>query len=324
MTSQRLEQELECPVCFDRFNIPKVLPCQHTFCANCLEGLNDRGSVKCPECRVIHTVPPNGFPINITMQRFLSSSEVPNIPTINVPTHETGPHLPLQPTAPPLQPAPSRLPPVQPIPELPELPSQYYYANQPYQPYQPQHPQSQNSQINHPSSQNAPLRGGQTQNLPTYVSPSQPLPSIQTYGGRSVQPSTADCQAARTTETGNTSEGGSDFDQCKTTFLKYFKLTRTGVRTVISSFLHKYQNFMAVTTSIFLIITFSRFVAGTVWTIGFRDEMIDECPIYVQEWNKHFINFAMFLTAVDWIGIVAFGFYCCYVQFDKSNDDDTT
>ncbi|XP_053385740.1 uncharacterized protein LOC128550537 [Mercenaria mercenaria] len=425
------------------------------------------------------------------MQRFLSSSEMPNIPTINVPTQEPGPHLPLQPTAQPLHPPPSRLPPVQPIPELP---SQYYQANQLHQPYQPQHPQSHNSQSNHPSSQNAPVRGGQTQNPPAYVSLSQPLPSIQTYGGRNMQPSAANCQEIEMAEKKvdevdiklnklwcdidkrvSKNNNNIDFVRDKVD-LNDFEINRTKVdqkkakdtllemqsKTLINNLIiggltenrtlpivqnedlvelvdvndtekiladdinvtvnedaeefcardlsgndpifDKYgtteqynevgykTQVMAVTTSIFLVITFSRFVAGavklstdcpkerrvaeylfvksclgfifwgmllllgckkqlmnamdnrfvevylvieslfspiwliigTVWTTGFRDEMIDECPFYVEEWNKAFINFALFLTAVDWIGIVPFGFYCCYVQFDKSNDDNTT
>jgi len=28
---------LECPICLERFTDPKVLPCQHTFCRNCLQ-----------------------------------------------------------------------------------------------------------------------------------------------------------------------------------------------------------------------------------------------------------------------------------------------
>ncbi|XP_060560646.1 tripartite motif-containing protein 59-like [Ruditapes philippinarum] len=75
MSSQRLEQELECPICLERFDTPKVLPCQHTFCADCLINITQRGSVCCPECRVVHPVPPNGLPINIAIQRLLSTSK---------------------------------------------------------------------------------------------------------------------------------------------------------------------------------------------------------------------------------------------------------
>ncbi len=78
--ADQVEQLLKCPVCLDRFNQPKILPCQHTFCKSpCLEGLVDRYSrtLKCPECRVEHFVPRNGaggFPNNRTITNFLDLS----------------------------------------------------------------------------------------------------------------------------------------------------------------------------------------------------------------------------------------------------------
>ena len=46
----------ECCVCFESYQkkgpkCPKVLPCVHTFCAQCLTHLIHRGKIKCPECR---------------------------------------------------------------------------------------------------------------------------------------------------------------------------------------------------------------------------------------------------------------------------------
>ena len=44
----------------DRFEDPRVLPCQHTFCLKpCMEKLYDTnsGHIKCPLCRVVHRVP---------------------------------------------------------------------------------------------------------------------------------------------------------------------------------------------------------------------------------------------------------------------------
>ena len=72
-----VDQLLKCPVCLDRFNTPKILPCQHTFCLSpCLEGLVSHGNrvIKCPECRAQHIVPyggANAFPTNITIANFL-------------------------------------------------------------------------------------------------------------------------------------------------------------------------------------------------------------------------------------------------------------
>lgn len=79
MTSawSQLEQLLTCAICLDRYRNPKLLPCQHSFCADpCLEGLQDyaRRQIKCPECRAETRIPYNGvqtFPTNVTLVRFL-------------------------------------------------------------------------------------------------------------------------------------------------------------------------------------------------------------------------------------------------------------
>ncbi|CAG9860821.1 unnamed protein product [Phyllotreta striolata] len=74
---EQFEQLLTCAICLDRYRNPKLLPCQHSFCMEpCLEGLVDyvRRQVKCPECRAEHRIPYNGvqgFPTNVTLQRFL-------------------------------------------------------------------------------------------------------------------------------------------------------------------------------------------------------------------------------------------------------------
>lgn len=74
---EQFEQLLTCAICLDRYRNPKLLPCQHSFCMEpCLEGLVDyvRRQVKCPECRAEHRIPyqgVQGFPTNVTLQRFL-------------------------------------------------------------------------------------------------------------------------------------------------------------------------------------------------------------------------------------------------------------
>ncbi|XP_052795626.1 E3 ubiquitin-protein ligase SH3RF3-like [Mya arenaria] len=68
-----MERALECPICLDRFTYPKVLPCQHTFCNECLQGVVEGYSVRCPECRKVHFVPPDGFQTNVAVQRMLDS-----------------------------------------------------------------------------------------------------------------------------------------------------------------------------------------------------------------------------------------------------------
>ncbi|XDV30408.1 hypothetical protein PO909_033337 [Leuciscus waleckii] len=53
-----LEEDLTCPICCCLFEDPRVLPCSHSFCKKCLEGILDgnrspawRPPFKCPTCR---------------------------------------------------------------------------------------------------------------------------------------------------------------------------------------------------------------------------------------------------------------------------------
>ncbi|XP_074839135.1 E3 ubiquitin-protein ligase TRIM56 [Carettochelys insculpta] len=43
---------LICPICLERLRRPAALPCRHTFCQGCLEGLVGTGErLRCPECQ---------------------------------------------------------------------------------------------------------------------------------------------------------------------------------------------------------------------------------------------------------------------------------
>ena len=49
----------KCPVCFDEYKesggcLPRLLPCTHTLCENCLEVLIRQTKLDCPECRLKH------------------------------------------------------------------------------------------------------------------------------------------------------------------------------------------------------------------------------------------------------------------------------
>ena len=52
-TAEEIEKEITCAICFDHYRDPKILPCLHYFCADCLQRLAARVGqpVPCPECR---------------------------------------------------------------------------------------------------------------------------------------------------------------------------------------------------------------------------------------------------------------------------------
>lgn len=70
---------LKCPMCHESFNatnrVPKLLPCQHSYCQTCLNSLI-RGptSIDCNICRVNHTLNPNAVQTNTQLLQHLSSN----------------------------------------------------------------------------------------------------------------------------------------------------------------------------------------------------------------------------------------------------------
>ncbi|KAI8509646.1 hypothetical protein Bbelb_120740 [Branchiostoma belcheri] len=57
----QFHEELSCSICLELFTRPKVLPCQHTFCQDCLRDHAGRGGTfQCPNCRLQVRLPPQG------------------------------------------------------------------------------------------------------------------------------------------------------------------------------------------------------------------------------------------------------------------------
>uniref|UniRef100_A0A1X7UZB6 RING-type domain-containing protein n=1 Tax=Amphimedon queenslandica TaxID=400682 RepID=A0A1X7UZB6_AMPQE len=71
----KLEEQFTCPVCLDHYTNPKTLPCLHSFCEHCLEGLpldkkNETYYLSCPTCRHCAELPKEGagaFPVAFTL-----------------------------------------------------------------------------------------------------------------------------------------------------------------------------------------------------------------------------------------------------------------
>ena len=59
-----LHEEVSCSVCMTKFTDPKQLPCLHSFCLHCLQGIQRtsgiRETISCPECRQNFRIPGNG------------------------------------------------------------------------------------------------------------------------------------------------------------------------------------------------------------------------------------------------------------------------
>ena len=60
---QGVEDEITCPVCQDHFQEPKILPCCHYYCKQCIQKLTMRAGANqpfpCPECRSDTFLPQN-------------------------------------------------------------------------------------------------------------------------------------------------------------------------------------------------------------------------------------------------------------------------
>ena len=63
--AEGVHKELTCAICLSRYNQPKILPCLHSYCKGCLEDMlkksHDKKGITCPQCKVIHELPPQGI-----------------------------------------------------------------------------------------------------------------------------------------------------------------------------------------------------------------------------------------------------------------------
>lgn len=73
-----VDKFLQCALCLEQYKEPKVLPCQHSFCCECLTNYitarGVRGSLPCPLCQADTKIPGNkveNFPTNFMITNLL-------------------------------------------------------------------------------------------------------------------------------------------------------------------------------------------------------------------------------------------------------------
>ena len=87
-----LHDEVSCSVCMCTFTDPKQLPCLHSFCLHCLNGIQRtsgvRGKITCPECRrqfqISGSGNPSELPTNFRINSLLDVLAIKECSTANV------------------------------------------------------------------------------------------------------------------------------------------------------------------------------------------------------------------------------------------------
>ena len=85
-------EEVSCSVCMCNYTDPKQLPCLHSFCLHCLNGIQRtsgrRDKIACPECRQEFNVPDNGnlaaLPTNFRINSLLDVLAIKECSTTGV------------------------------------------------------------------------------------------------------------------------------------------------------------------------------------------------------------------------------------------------
>ena len=87
-----LHEEVSCSVCMCKYTYPKQLPCLHSFCLHCLNGIQRTSAIPdkilCPECRQEVKIPDNGnlkaLPTNFRINSLLDVLAIKECSTTGV------------------------------------------------------------------------------------------------------------------------------------------------------------------------------------------------------------------------------------------------
>ncbi|KAH7704079.1 putative proteinconserved [Aphelenchoides avenae] len=83
-----LAKSLECPVCLDLFDEPKLLNCGHTVCQKCVNKIRaaanagpgrDGNCIKCPVCGGETEIPPEGLKTNYSLVDLVCRAQKPPV-----------------------------------------------------------------------------------------------------------------------------------------------------------------------------------------------------------------------------------------------------
>lgn len=74
---KQIKKLVQCGLCDDILWEPATLYCQHTFCSDCLENLEDKCSVKCPQCGALSFLSPShNYKIKEFIEKIYTSEEL--------------------------------------------------------------------------------------------------------------------------------------------------------------------------------------------------------------------------------------------------------
>ena len=54
--ANQLDELINCPICFEKFVNPKILPCHHTFCDACVIKMEKGHCIECPMDRKVFEI----------------------------------------------------------------------------------------------------------------------------------------------------------------------------------------------------------------------------------------------------------------------------